>query len=211
MPRWREAKRQARTRLKRLRKAIGRKPLDEALVAQCDDKHIVVLREKFFHDRSSLEQLIAKVPERGVMIEVGSLAGFSTKLFSRHFDRVYSVDPYAPGYDDRYDQNSERFRLHLARDLFTIRFLDEPGVVQYRESSSEACARFEDRSVDFVYVDAGHTFEDVDRDIRCWSPKVKQGGYIAGDDFGWDGVKRAVAHHFDDYEVIAGRWLARVG
>lgn len=40
-----------------------------------------------------------------------------------------------------------------------------------------------DGSCDIVYIDAGHSYEDVKRDLEAWIPKVKPGGVIAGHDF----------------------------
>ena len=143
------------------------------------------------------------------MVEVGSLIGFSTKIFARHFEKVFSVDPYIPGYDS-HDLNSDKRRLSLARDFFIIRFIDEPNVTQYNEKSPEVCSRFEEECLDFVYLDGSHTFEDVDLDIKSWKPKIKRGGYIGGDDFEIKGVKKAVEKNFIDYEVIVGRWIAKI-
>jgi len=201
----------ANWKLRRLRQKMAGHALQEDLVTLNTERHIVVARERFFHDRSSLLEVIERVSGRGKMVEVGSLAGFSTKIFSRHFEHVYSVDPYAAGYDDVRDQNSDAFRLHLARDLFTIRFLDEPNVTQYREASHVGCERFGDQSLDLVYLDGSHTYEDVLRDIRCWKPKVKPGGTLAGDDYKWEGVEKAVKENLNDFEVAQGRWIARIG
>lgn len=206
----RQLAKSARSKLRRLRKAQSGRPLREDLVTLKTDQRIVVAREGFFHDRSSLLALIEKVAGRRRMVEVGSLAGFSTKIFARHFEEVHSVDPYSAGYDV-HDRNSEWFRLRLARDLFTIRFLDEPSVTQYRESSDVACERFDDGSLDLVYLDGSHTYEDVARDIRCWKPKVRPGGSLAGDDYEWKGVSRAVKENLSDFVVVEGRWVSRIG
>jgi predicted O-methyltransferase YrrM len=53
----------------------------------------------------------------------------------------------------------------------------------HRCFSVEAAAAFADQSVDFVFIDATHTLEDVSQDIASWWPKVKAGGLIAGHDY----------------------------
>lgn len=61
--------------------------------------------------------------------------------------------------------------------------------------SVEAAKRFVDRSLDIVYIDAGHLYEQVLADIKAWKPKVKKGGILCGHDYGHGqnpGVKRAV-------------------
>lgn len=49
--------------------------------------------------------------------------------------------------------------------------------------SVEAATRVPDRSLDFVYFDANHTFEGLTADFDAWIPKVKVGGLIAGHDY----------------------------
>jgi len=65
-------------------------------------------------------------------------------------------------------------------------------VVPLQTTSVDASKQFKDASLDFVFIDADHTYEAVVADIRAWLPKVKQGGCIAGHDLDWDGVKKAV-------------------
>jgi hypothetical protein len=51
-----------------------------------------------------------------------------------------------------------------------------------------------DGTLDFVFIDASHAYEEVKADIKCWAPKVKPNGWILGHDYceRWDGVRRAV-------------------
>jgi len=49
--------------------------------------------------------------------------------------------------------------------------------------SLDAVNDFEDKSLDFVYIDANHNFDYVIQDIIQWVPKVKKGGVVAGHDY----------------------------
>jgi hypothetical protein len=49
--------------------------------------------------------------------------------------------------------------------------------------SVEAAHLVPDRSLDFVYIDANHTFEGLVADFASWVPKVRTGGIIAGHDY----------------------------
>lgn len=65
--------------------------------------------------------------------------------------------------------------------------------------TNAAAQRFNAGSVDFVFIDAEHTYEGVSGDIKAWSGKVKPGGLIAGHDYSaeaWPGVTRAVDEAF---------------
>jgi hypothetical protein len=59
-------------------------------------------------------------------------------------------------------------------------------------SSEEACFSFDDISIDFVYIDASHDYENVSKDIDMWSKKVKPGGIISGHDWDSKPVEEAV-------------------
>lgn len=49
-------------------------------------------------------------------------------------------------------------------------------------------------SLDFVFIDACHIYEEVKKDIKAWAPKVKKYGWIMGHDYSkrWPGVRKAV-------------------
>ena len=67
-----------------------------------------------------------------------------------------------------------------------------------RMTSIEASKLYEDNSLDFVFIDASHEYEDVKEDILAWLPKVKVGGILAGHDYdNFEGVNRAVDEIFD--------------
>jgi len=52
-----------------------------------------------------------------------------------------------------------------------------------KEFSMRALRRFENESLDFVYIDANHNLPYVMDDIIQWEKKVKHGGVVAGHDY----------------------------
>lgn len=52
-----------------------------------------------------------------------------------------------------------------------------------RSDSVAAAANVPDGSLDFVFVDADHTYEGCMADIKAWFPKIKPGGLLCGHDF----------------------------
>jgi len=59
----------------------------------------------------------------------------------------------------------------------------KPFVWIRRDYSVDAADSFADETIDFIYIDADHTYEGVMADLEAWYPKVKKGGFILGDDF----------------------------
>jgi dTDP-4-dehydrorhamnose reductase len=74
-------------------------------------------------------------------------------------------------------------------------------------TSLEAVEQFEDNSLDFVFIDASHEYEDVKADILAWIRKVKPGGILAGHDYYVNttirlcGVNEAVDECLDKFDT----------
>ena len=68
--------------------------------------------------------------------------------------------------------------------------------------SKTASTMFEDKSLDIIYIDASHDYVSVLEDIKLWHKKLKQNGFICGDDYihGWDEVIKAVDEYFGKNE-----------
>jgi hypothetical protein len=76
-----------------------------------------------------------------------------------------------------------------------------------RMSSMAAVEQYKENSLDFVLIDGSHEYEDVKADITEWLKRVKPGCMLAGDDYEWEGVKRAVNELLPDADVIHGPGL----
>jgi len=53
----------------------------------------------------------------------------------------------------------------------------------YRTTSARAARMFGDGELDWVYIDADHTYESVSTDHALWAPKVRKGGIVSGHDY----------------------------
>lgn len=77
-------------------------------------------------------------------------------------------------------------------------------IIPMRLPSLTAANLVLDESLDFVFIDANHAYDYVSADIDAWTPKVKQGGIIAGDDYvnkpGY-GVVQAVSEQIAVFRV----------
>jgi predicted O-methyltransferase YrrM len=66
-----------------------------------------------------------------------------------------------------------------------------------RKASLEAVNDYEDESLDVVFLDASHKYEDIKSDMISWYPKVKKGGIFSGHDYPtWEQVVKAVHEFF---------------
>lgn len=81
----------------------------------------------------------------------------------------------------------------LHRNILSCGFGDTLSLIV--TESNTAATFFPDRSIDWVHLDARHEYEPMKADIRAWSPKIKVGGWLSGDDYDeikWGGVVCAV-------------------
>jgi len=79
-----------------------------------------------------------------------------------------------------------------------------------KSPSTEGAKLYKNESLEFVFIDAEHSYEAVRNDIHAWYDKVKPGGFIAGHDYYNDmGVMRAVDEFFKDKNLYTGEgcWL----
>jgi predicted O-methyltransferase YrrM len=60
-----------------------------------------------------------------------------------------------------------------------------------RLSSTDAAKVF-NKKIDFLFIDADHTYDAVYNDIMNWYPKLSKKGVICGDDWHWLNVRAAV-------------------
>lgn len=61
--------------------------------------------------------------------------------------------------------------------------IENPRFTFVNKTSLEAAQEFNDESLDFVYIDADHSYKSVVEDIQAWKQKVKRGGILSGHDY----------------------------
>lgn len=76
-------------------------------------------------------------------------------------------------------------------------------VTLIKSDTHKASFLYEDESLDFVFIDANHTYEGMKLDLESWYPKVKKGGMIGGHDYNypWPGLIQAVDEFFGENTV----------
>jgi hypothetical protein len=128
------------------------------------------------------EDLPAFFKELGLKrgVEVGVFHGDFLVEFCKKGFEMTGIDPWT---DE--EMNTARQKLEPAETTYqkAIEILKPYGCKLIKENSMSAVKYFEDNSLDFVYIDANHTFGHVAMDLMIWSEKVKVGGIISGHDY----------------------------
>jgi len=128
----------------------------------------------------------------GEMVEIGSAFGESAKILSEN-EKITNITCIDPWQNDRENDFDE-----LCGDVEKIVKLKGRGEIEVEN--------FKDGTLDGVYVDGNHKYEECKRDIELWLPKIKKGGWIAGHDYcdRFPGVMLAVAETLTGYEPHGG-------
>lgn len=140
--------------------------------------------------------MVKKFPSGSTFVEIGTYKGKSfaylaVEIFNSKKDiTLIGIDGF--GWDD-------------VRPAFDEYMLPLKGTYQVIKGNSiDVGNKFPDKSIDFCFIDANHSYPDVLNDIRAYLPKMKEGGVIAGHDYcdDWPGVKQSVAEAFGNKAVI---------
>ena len=134
------------------------------------------------------------------MIEIGTYAGDSTFVFSRYFGKVYTIDPFEESHFEMDAPLKKYAPMKLIENFFKRKLSDRDNVEHLKMTSDDAVHLFENESVDFVYIDGLHTYEQITTDIKNYYPFVKKMGYIGGHDYTkeWNDTFKAVNNKFKD-------------
>lgn len=140
--------------------------------------------------------LMKAMPRNSVGVEVGVCIGeFAEEIFKTNPPRIfYGVDhwdaPINPETDSAF-RKEQRERLWRTMHRFSKRIMTG----QYRPlcmKSVDAAKLFETGMLDWVYIDAHHSYGAVSEDLTAWYPKVKSGGIVAGHDWNKPCIRKAV-------------------
>lgn len=151
------------------------------------------------------------------IVEVGVWKGeLSRQIAELDIETLFMVDPMSLRFND-FNWNGGRYQCTMGEKLKTEKELDEickqletiPKTKFIRKTSVEAAEEFMPQSVDLVFIDAIHTYEDALEDIKVWLPKIREGGMITGDDFvpKDNAVSRAVTEMFPQWDRVWGFYI----
>ncbi len=115
------------------------------------------------------------------MVEVGSAYGESVNVWSQLNKemKIHCVDTWGGQKGGGVEKNYGE----IAFKVFSDRILNNKNIIVVREKSIIASKNFSDNSLDFVYIDANHSYKCVTGDLDAWYPKVRVGGYVGGHDY----------------------------
>jgi len=131
-------------------------------------------------DRTHLAELFNELGYK-TGAEIGVSYGYYSKLLCEKIPdlKLYCVDPWHAHhyYGFMTEEKAEGLYQQAKKNLEGL------NVEFVRKKSTEAVLDFKDASLDFVYIDALHDFDNIMLDLIHWTPKVKPGGIVSGHDY----------------------------
>ena len=142
-----------------------------------------------------------------IFVELGVWLGHSVSFLAKHLDPdciIYAIDLF----DDSYAHKNYDHLDGLRYELFNKNTQAYKHLIKPIHSYSWTAAEmFENQSVDFVFIDADHSYESVCKDIDGWLDKIKKGGILSGHDyFNSKEVKRAVDTKLHNVKFYNSCW-----
>jgi len=128
-----------------------------------------------------------------VGLEIGVASGWTMNHFLQNLSNLQltGIDPYV-GYMDGHIQITQELldAQYLAAQDNISDFAPRGKIL--RGYSQDFVNSFEDKSLDYIFIDGDHSYEGALRDCELFFPKIKSNGIFAGHDWSFDGVRKAV-------------------
>jgi len=163
----------------------------------------------WFNHQAAYDYLLANMPKDGTFVELGAWLGKSSSYLCDKAtgQNIFIVDTWKGSPNEL----TTTHKLATKQDIYKL-FVENMGDRNYtaiKATSKAAARKFKAESLDVVFIDLTHTYEAVKEDIKLWLPKVKKGGYIAGDDYheNWKGVIQAVDELLPHATFIDDCWI----
>ena len=118
-------------------------------------------------------------------IELGVFKGeFSKVILNNWSGTLYLIDVWRPLPVEEYDDvSNNQYHSNAYSNVIENIKGYENRAFMLRMNSIDAIELFRDQTLDFIYIDANHTYESAKEDIQLWYPKIKVGGMISGHDY----------------------------
>lgn len=146
---------------------------------------------------------IKRLGEKVTGIEVGVAKGeTSAYLLDKcpNIEKLFGVDPYLP-YEDwcRFiDEKEINLQESIAIDNLKS-YMDRFEFM--KTTSEEAIKSFAPGSVDYVFIDGDHSYDQTLADLKMYYPLIRSGGILFGHDINLSSVRDAIEKFREDNKI----------
>ena len=160
--------------------------------------------------------------DNSLFVEIGSWKGTSSTYMgvelinaNKKNTKFVCIDTWGENDDGEYLSEDSIINNTVYQEfLNNIKPLQEEGlnIIPIKNRSDLAVTEFADNSIDFIYIDGSHLYENVKNDILLYLSKMKNNSIIAGHDWQSDDVRRAVEECFgkDKITLNQNTWIIQI-
>lgn len=172
-----------------------------------------LFQRRYIRSREEFPHILNALGLLGEGIEIGVQSGYFSEVILKVWrgSCLHSVDPWrtlpSADYLDIANVTQEAHDRFYDTTVARLRRFGKRSKI-VRNTSVDASALFSSGQLDFVYLDAQHSYEGVKADLHSWAAKVRTGGILAGHDYvdgileqGVFGVKSAVDEFARDHNA----------
>jgi len=169
----------------------------------------------WFNYESIYDTAVQLAPDSAHFVEIGSWRGKSSCYLgvqivnSGKQIQLDCVDTWRGSINEEVHINDPAVINDTLYDEFVDNVKPFPFIKPVRMISMEAVMFYAENSLDFELIDGSHEYQDVIDDITEWLKRLKPGAMLAGDDYAWPGVRKAVDELLPEADIIdhLGLWV----
>lgn len=135
--------------------------------------------------------LLSHQKRGSIFVEIGSYLGVSSIIIAMGIihthknSKLFCIDTWQNDAMSEGKKNTFEEFLINTHDYHTI-------ITPIRGWSHEIAENFIQK-IDFLFIDGGHSYDDVKKDVDLWMPKLNTGALLVMHDSGWaEGVQRVI-------------------
>lgn len=170
----------------------------------------------WFGSADLYRRAVEEAKDGAIFVEIGAWKGKSAAFMGVEIANSgkkidFHVVDWFKGSDEPAHHSDPDVRQGRLKEVFLENTKPVSHLITVHESmSAPAASLFRDNSLDFVFIDAAHDYDNVIADINAWLPKVKSGGILSGDDYyHFPDVKRAVSELLQGHRPEGVYWFYR--
>lgn len=167
----------------------------------------------WFDYQEIFKKAIKKAENGSKFVEMGAWLGKSTSFFAVEIlnsDKditLYVVDTWEGSPEQKntvkeFDDTGITLYDRFLENMKPV--LHDERIKLVRKDSVTASKLFDDKSLDFVFLDGSHYYSDFIKDVEAWSRKIKPNGVLSGHDYkhdAWKDVATVILEKFPQEKI----------
>jgi len=136
--------------------------------------------------------------------QIGVRQGYSMRYLFDHIPDIrliYGIDTWLP-YTDWSGQVTKEIAYQWKKDTYQIlaQFKDRIKIAQM--TSEKASRYIVPGTLDFIFIDGDHTYENVCRDLKLFYPKMKKGAVFGGYGYSLKSIRMAIDNFREEHNIV---------